>query len=96
MRDGGFEPRSLVVSYSLLEKASGQELSREDADKLMAAQGYVTKVDDCQVLVADFSPGRALVVASPALAGFYTRSDDRVGLLLTRVDRAFYLVDAVA
>lgn len=96
MKTRGLEPRSVVVSYSLLEKLGEGELTREEADNLMTVQGYVTLVDGVQILVADFEPGRALVVASPALAGFYSRSDDRVGLMLTRVDRAFYIVNDVA
>ncbi len=96
MKAAGLEPRSVVVSYSLLEKVSGQELSRDEANQLMTAQGYITQVDDVQVLAADLPPGRALVAAAPALAGFYTRSDNHVGIMLTRVDRAFCLVDEVA
>lgn len=96
MRTRGLEPRSIVISYSLLEKAGAGELTREEADNLMTVQGYIALVSGVQILVADFEPGEALVVASPSLAGFYSRSDDRVGLMLTRADRAFYIVNDVA
>ena len=93
MRAQGIEPRSLVVSFELLEAASGQALTKEEAETLMTAQGYITATDGVQVLMADFLVGQALVVASPSLAGFYTRADDRLGVMLTRANKAFFLVD---
>jgi hypothetical protein len=93
MKAQGLEPRTVVVPYSLLESTG---LKRADADELMTAQGYVTLTEGVQVLPADLEPGQALVAAAPALTGFYTRSDDRVGIMLTRANRALFLVDDVA
>lgn len=83
------QPRSIVVPYDLVEKVSG--LSRSDADRLMSAQGYIASGEQ-QVLVADLPPGHALVAAAPTLLGFYTRVDDRLGLMLTRIDESVFLI----
>lgn len=87
------EPRSLVVPYGLVEGVSG--LAREEADRLMAFQGYIAKGDQ-QVLVADLPEGHAVLAAAPSLLGFYTRIDDRLGVLLTRVDETIFLVRGAA
>lgn len=96
MRSQGIEPRSLVVPYSLVEQVSGQALTREEANNLMVAQGFVTEAKGVQVLVADIPDGKAFMVASPVLAGFYTRVDDRLGVLLTRVPQTLMLIDGLA
>lgn len=83
------EPRSIVVPYGWVEKVSG--MSREDADGLMSAQGYISKGDQ-QILVGDLPDSVALLAAAPPLLGFYTRVDDRLGVMLTRVDRTIFLV----
>jgi len=83
------EPRSIVVPYSLVEQVSG--LKREEADALMSTNGYITKGDQ-QILVADLPDGHALLAASPPLLGVYTRIDDRLGILLTRVNETVFLV----
>lgn len=88
--------RSLVVPYSLVEQASGERLSREDADALMAAQGYIADRNGQQILVADLEDGQALLAAAPALVGIYTRIDDWLGVMLQRVDRSVCLVDSRA
>lgn len=95
MRSRGFEPRTVVVPYSLLEQI-GEGLTRDEADSLMTVQGYVVLTEGVQVLVADLEPGKALMAASPALSGFYTRSDDRLGIMLTRVDRALCIINDLA
>lgn len=87
------EPRSVVIPHSWLEKATG--LCREEAEQLMAVQGYVAK-DDQQILVADLADGDALLVAAPTLAGFYTRADTHLSVMLTRADQAFFLVRGTA
>lgn len=87
------QPRSVVVPYSLLEQVCGAAMSRADADLLMSAQGYIADADGRQILVGDLQPGQAIVAATPALVGTYTRIDDRLGIILTQVDRALMLVD---
>lgn len=84
-------PRSIVVPYGLIEEVSA--LTREEADRLMGLQGYISNGDQ-QILVGDLPPGHALVAASPPLLGFYTRIDDCLGVLLTRVDETVFLVRA--
>src|SRR5262245_22951310 len=83
------EPRSIVVPYGWVERAAG--VTREEADRSMALQGFVSKGDQ-QVLVGDLPDCYAIVAASPPLVGFYTRIDDRLGLMLTRVDQTLQLV----
>lgn len=83
------EARSIVVPYGLVEQVSS--LTRSEADQLMSAQGYISKGDQ-QILVADLPEGHAVLAASPTLLGFYTRIDDQVGVLLTRVDQTIFLV----
>ena len=83
------EPRSIVVPYGWVEKVSG--MTRAEADRLMALNGCISKGDQ-QILVADFPERQALVAAAPAVLGFYTRIDDRLGVLMTQVDRAVFLV----
>jgi hypothetical protein len=83
------EPRSIVVPYGWIERASG--MAREDADRLMSTQGYISK-DDQQVLVGDLAEGCAIIAAAPPLLGFYIRVDDRLGVMLTRVDQSIFLV----
>lgn len=92
MRQQGFEPRTVAVPYSFLE---GLGLDSAEADDLMRVQGYVTLVDKVQVLAGPLPSEKALVAAAPVLAGYYTRSDDYLGLLLTRANRAFYVVDGL-
>lgn len=88
----GFDPYHLVVGPGLLEEACGAPLSVEDAEKLMMVQGYVAEVGELKVLAADLPSGAAMVTTSPSLFGVYSRVDDRLGLLLKRVDRAVVLV----
>lgn len=90
------QPRSLVVPYSLVEQASGEPFSREDADALMAAQGYIADKNGQQILVAGLQDGQALLAATPSLVGTYTRIDDWLGVMLERADESLYLVDARA
>lgn len=82
-------PRSIVVPYGLVEAIGS--LSRSECDQLMITQGYISKGEQ-QVLVGDLPAGCALVAAAPSVAGFYTRVDSRLGLLLTRVDQSIFLV----
>jgi hypothetical protein len=82
-------PRSIVVPYGLVEEVSA--MTREEADRLMGLQGYISKGDQ-QILVADLAKGDALLAASPSVLGFYTRIDDSVGVLMTRVDQAVFLI----
>jgi len=84
-----FEPRSIVVPYAWIEKVTG--IPRDEAERLMSLNGFVSKGEQ-QILVADLPEGHALVAAAPALLGTYTRIDDRLGVLMTQVDRAIFLV----
>lgn len=81
--------RSIVVPYGLVEKVSG--LARDESDRLMGLQGYITKGEQ-QILVGDLPEGQVWVAAAPALCGFYTRVDDRLGIMLTRVDQTVFLI----
>jgi hypothetical protein len=86
--------RSIVVPYGLLEQASGETVSRAEADGLMSAQGYISDKDGYQVLVADLEAGQALVAAAPACLGTYTRIDDWLGVLFMQASETLCLVDA--
>lgn len=94
LRLRGFEPRTLVVPFDLLKEASGSTLDRQDAEALMAAQGFVTLDDNLQVLLGDLRPGQALLAAAPSFTGYHVRVDDRLALLITRATSAFQLIEA--
>lgn len=96
MKARGLEPSALVVPVPLLREACGQPFTSEDADKLMLARGHVAKMGAVRVLAADLRPGTALLFASPAKTGTYTRSDQALAAIFFRVDRAVVLVDTEA
>jgi hypothetical protein len=88
----GLEARTLVLPESWLPEICGPDLDVTAARETMAKQGYVTKIDDLQVLVADLPPEMAFVAAAPALVGVYTRIADFLGVLIFRADRAIVAV----
>lgn len=88
----GHEVRTLVLPESWLPEICGPDLDSTTARETMAKQGYVTKIDDVQVLVADIPPEMAFVAAAPALVGLYTRIADSLGVLIFRADRAIVAV----
>jgi len=88
----GYEPKALVVPFSLLKEACGSEVSPEEAIKLMRFQGYVSQSQGVDILVADIPPGSALLTTAPPLVGFYTRTGEHLGLLLQRADRTLMMV----
>lgn len=92
MQTLGFEPRCLVVPVGLLKEVCGEELSVQDAEKLMLMQGHITKVGEVFVLAADMAKGSALLTAVPKEVGTYTRTDESLAIMLFRVDRALILV----
>lgn len=86
------DPRSLVLPVSWIPEICGPDMTPEQAREAMGKQGYVTKIDDIQVLVADLPPERALVAAAPALVGVYTRTSDYLGILILRANRGIVAV----
>lgn len=88
----GFEPVSLVVPLSFLGEACGEEITTEEAETLMATQGYVTMLGDVQVLSAELPEGAAILTPGISLAGTYVRADDYLAVMAFRVDRAWVLV----
>lgn len=88
----GADPFHLVVGPDQLAEACGKTVSIEDAEKMMLAQGFVAEVSGVKVLAGPLPPGAAMLTASPSQLGIYTRVDDRLGLLIKRVDRAVVLV----
>ena len=94
MKAQGLVPRSMVVAYSLLGDVC--QLDRQTADALMSAQGHVMEIEGLQILVSDLPQDKAFVAASPALLGYYTRTDDHLGLMFTQVDKTLILVDTNA
>lgn len=89
----GFEPASLVVPLGLVQEVCGQELSAEEAGRLMAIQGHIAKVDDVQVLSGDLPEGAALLATGISLTGTYVRTDDCLAIVAHRVNRAWVLVE---
>lgn len=84
---------TLVVSYDFLKEFSTETLTVEEVTKLIFAQGYITKVGDLSLLASEGLTGRtAIVTTAPALAGFYTRIGDHVGLMLRSADRTIGVV----
>lgn len=91
LRQQSLEPRTIVLPTQWLPEIDpGIEI--EGAKTLMSHQGYVTKLDDVQVLVADLPLEKALVAAAPTLTGVYTRISDFLGILLLRADRSIVAV----
>jgi len=86
------EPRTLLVSYEQLHEACGREISSEDANKLMVAQGYIAEVESVRIAVAPFPPRVALLAAAPTFVGAFVRVDDHVGVMLQGTDRTLVVV----
>jgi len=92
LRTHNLEPRTIVIPESWLPEICGPTFDITTAKTLMGSQGYVTKLDDMQVLVAPLPDDKAFVATTPALVGIYTRIADYLGLLLFRADRAIVAV----
>ena len=92
IRGHHLEPRTIVLPEAWLPEMCGPDFDLSQAKTLMGTQGYVTKVDEMQVLVADLPADKAFVASVPALVGVYSRIADYLGLLLFRVDRAIVAV----
>jgi hypothetical protein len=90
----GFEPRNLVVPFSLLAEICGRELSEEEADRLTLAKGCVAEVDGVRVISARSAlpDGTAILSTTPSLVGSYTRVADHLAITVHRADRAMILV----
>lgn len=88
----GMEARTIVLPEGWLPEICGPDVALTTARETMARQGYVTKIDDVQILVADLPPELAFVAAAPSLVGLYTRIADSLGVLLFRSDRAIVAV----
>ena len=91
IRGTTLEPKTIVIPPSMLDTL-GLDLGEEAARARMARQGYVTKIDEMQVLLANLPDGQALVAAAPSVLGVYTRVGNHLGILLQRVDRALVVV----
>lgn len=91
MRAHSLEPHSLVLPRDELEVVCGADLDDDVIDRLVTTTGFVAEVDGLHVLPGP--PGVALLLAAPALAGVYSRVDDRLGLLVTRADRAVVVIE---
>lgn len=85
------EPRLLVVSDGLLKELGGDELTAEDAEKLMATRGYIVESDGLRVLAGGL-PSGAMVLGAPSSTGFYVRSGDWLSILIQRADQSVMLV----
>jgi hypothetical protein len=92
LRTNNYEPRTIVLPESWLPEICGPDFDIATAKTLMGTQGYVSKVDEMQVLVAALPSDKAFVASAPALVGVYTRIADYLGLLLFRADRAIVAV----
>ncbi len=92
LRTSGVEPKSLVVSESQVANFMGPGFDLNAARSAMGIQGFVTVVDDMQVLLSGLPEGFALVAAAPSILGLYTRVGDHVGILLQRVNRSIMVV----
>ena len=88
----GQEPRVVLISRTTLSQACGEEITAEDASKIVLAQGYMAEVDGIRVLPADLPLGCAILATHPALVGTYTRVGDYVGIALRKADQRLVLV----
>lgn len=93
MQAQDLEPCHAVVPYDQLLDVCDSKLSRDEADQTMSQQGHIGKVvGGVKVIAADIQA--PLVVAHPQMAGYYTRSDDRLGIMLTRFSSAWCTVSS--
>lgn len=91
----GLEPKMLVVPYSML-RAVGVDVSLEEAENLMLAQGCVAEVEGLRVITSTvLSSGSAVLSTAPALVGTCVRVDDRLGVLIRQANRSIVLVGDV-
>jgi hypothetical protein len=82
----GVQPKVFIVGPSFL----GDELTEEDAEKLMLLKGCIAEVEGLKVLAADLPPGQALLATSKV--GSYVRSGDYLGVLVCQANRSLVLV----
>lgn len=92
----GLEPRTLIVPLITLSKVCGQEISLDDARKLIVAQGYIAEVDGIRVLFSYLPEGQMILSAAPPLVGAYTRIDGHIGMIFRRVDQTVVLINELA
>lgn len=78
----GTTPKIAIIPMLSLMAMFGTELSESDVNMLTLAQGYVSKLGEVHILVADIAPGTGLVLPHPQFVGYYTRVDDRLGILV--------------
>ena len=93
LRHHHLEPRTVVLPESWLPEICGPDFDPSTARTLMDTQGFVAKIDEMQVLVADLPTDKAFVATTPALVGVYTRIADYLGLLFFRADRSIVAVN---
>jgi len=85
----GLSPYYLTLPYGKVEEFCG--IKRDAAESAMASQGYAAEVaGGLRVLMADVAC--PFLTAHPGFTGFYTRSDDMLGLMLLRTDSAWCIV----
>lgn len=92
----GLLPRSLIVPFPKLREICGQEITLDEARKLMLAQGCVAEVDGVRVLFSELPEGQMILGTAPPMVGIYTRIDDHLGLLLRKVDQSMVLINELA
>lgn len=88
----GLEARTLVIPRGMLSRVCGEDLTEDEASKLILAQGYVAEVDGIRVMPASVPEGWMLLATSAPLVGFYTRVDNYLGLLFQDIDRTVIVV----
>ena len=91
VQSAGFAPRTVVLPASSIQAVC--QVDPEEAWVIMGRQGYVTRVEETQILVSKTLPeGAALVATAPAMAGIYVRAGDYVGVMACLADRALVAV----
>lgn len=92
LQSSNLEPRSLLISPDLVPEISAGKYTLENAREVMAQVGVMAHVEGVQVLLAELPKRSAIVWAAPALAGYYTRSEGYLGVLLLNVAQTLILV----
>jgi len=91
MTSQGYQPRYLVLARDRMAPIC-PGLDGKSIDELVLTMGCVAEIEGgLQVLPGP--PGVILLLAAPGLAGIYSRVDDRVGLMVTRIGRAVMVVN---
>ena len=92
MEKGGIPAYHLVIPYDQVKAFTGEDATPEEVDSIMSERGFFKEIFRVKVIVG--AVGLPLLVAHPNLAGFHTRSDNYLGIMLLRISSAWCITSA--